>query len=85
MPRKFAPYMGALAGAGWEWFARGDTGYGGKWAGLARRGRCTPRIWAQRPVRVHCRLSYTTVQATIALARLWLVLVKTRKFVILLG
>jgi len=78
MPRKCAPYMGALAGAGWEWFARGDTGYGGKWAGLARRGRCTPRIWAQRAVRVqwilsqrpvcvHCRLSYTTVQATIAL------------------
>jgi len=52
VPRKCAPYMGALAAAGCAWSARGDPGYGGKWAGLARRGRCTPRSWAQRAVRV---------------------------------
>jgi len=54
-------------------------------AGLARRGRWTPRSWAQRavrvqwglsqrPVRVDCGLSYTTVQATIALCAIVLVL-----------
>jgi len=69
--------MGALAAAGCAWSARGDPGYGEKWAGLARRGRCTPCSWAQwavrvqwglsqRPVRVDCGLSYITVQATIA-------------------
>jgi len=58
--------MGALAAAGCAWSARGDPGYGGKRAGLARRGRCTPRSWAQRAVRVDWGLSYTTVQATIA-------------------
>jgi len=69
--------MGALAASGCAWYARGDPGYGGKWAGLARRGHCTPCSWAQRavrvdwglsqwPVRVDCGLSYTTVQATIA-------------------
>jgi len=69
--------MGALAAAGCAWSARGDPGYGGKWAGLARRGRCTPRSWEQRAVRVLCRLSqrpvrvdgglsYTAFQSTIA-------------------
>jgi len=74
--------MGALAAAGCAWSARGDPGDGGKWLGPARRGRCTPRSWAQRavrvqwelsqwglsqrPVRVDCGLSYTTVQVTIA-------------------
>jgi len=33
--------MGALAAAGWAGSARGDTRYGGKWAWLAGRGRCT--------------------------------------------
>jgi len=47
--------------------------YGGKWAWLARRGRCTASSWVQRAVRVDWGLSYTTVQATIAEARLWLV------------
>ena len=45
--RKCAPYMGALAAAGCAWSARGDPGYAGKWAGLARCGCCTPRSWAQ--------------------------------------
>jgi len=73
-----AAYMGTLATAGCAWSARGDPGYSGKWAGLARHGRCTPCSWAQwavrvywglsqRPVRVDCGLSYTTVQATITL------------------
>ena len=77
--------MVALAAAGCAWSARGDPGYAGKWAGLARLGRCTPRRWAQRavrvqwglsqrPVRVDCGLSYTTVQATIALCAIVLVL-----------
>ena len=72
------PYMGALAVAGCAWSARGGPGYGGKWAGLARRSRCMPRSWAQwavhvhcglsqRPVHVECGLSYTTVQGTVAL------------------
>jgi len=30
--------MGALAAAGCAWSARGDSGYGWKWAWLARRG-----------------------------------------------
>jgi len=59
--------MGALAAAGCAWSARGDPRYGGKWAWLARRGRCTASSWAQRVVCVNWRLSYTTVQATIAL------------------
>ena len=69
--------MGALAAAGCTWSARGEPGYAGKWAGLARRGRWTPCSWAQRAeriqwglsqrlVRADCGLSYTTVQATIA-------------------
>jgi len=69
--------MGDLAAAGCAWSARGDPGYDGKWAGLARRGRFTPRSWPQRAVRVHwglsqrpmgvdCGLSYTTVQAVIS-------------------
>ena len=66
--------MVALAAAGCAWSARGDPGYAGKWAGLARRGRCTwaqravrvQRGLSQRPVRVDCGLSYTTVQGTIA-------------------
>jgi len=69
--------MGAVAAAGCAWSARGNLGYGGKWAGLARRGCCTPRSLAQRavrvdwglsqwPVRVNCGLSYTTVQAIVA-------------------
>ena len=56
----------------WRPWLRWEVGW------LARRHRCTPRSWAQRavrvqwglsqrPVRVPCRLSYTTVQATIAL------------------
>jgi len=60
--------MGALAAAGCAWSARGEPGYAGKWVGLARRGRWTPRIatggarlmgLSQRPVRVDCGLSYT--------------------------
>jgi len=35
--------MGALAAAGCAWSARGEPGYAGKWAGLARRGCWTPR------------------------------------------
>jgi len=66
VPRKCALYMGALAAAGCAWSARGDPRYGGKWAWLARRGRCTASSWAQRAVRVDWGLSYTTVQATIA-------------------
>jgi len=66
VPRKCAPYMGALAAAGCAWSVRGDPGYGGKWAWLTRRGRCTASSWAQRAVRVDWGLSYTTVQATIA-------------------
>ena len=38
-----------------------------KWAWLARCGHCTASSWAQRAVRVDWGLSYTTVQATIAL------------------
>jgi len=60
--------MGALAAAGCAWSASGDPGYGGKWAGLARHGRCTPSSWTQRAVRVDCGLSYTTVEATIVLS-----------------
>ena len=78
------PYMGALAVAGCTWSARGDPGYGGKCAGLARCGRCMPRSWAQwavhiqwglsqRPVRVDCGISYTTVRLVQFKARLWLV------------
>jgi len=37
----YAPYMGALAEADCTWSARGDPRYGGKWAWLARHGRCT--------------------------------------------
>ena len=58
------PYMGALAVAGCAWSARGDPGYGGKWAGLARRGRCTPCSWAQREVRVHWGLSQQACAST---------------------
>jgi len=32
--------------------ARGDTRYGGKWAWLAGRGRCTASSLAQRAVRI---------------------------------
>jgi len=70
--------MGALAAAGCAWSARGEPAYAGKWTGLARRGRWTPRSWArravrvqwglsQRPVRVDCGLSYTRVQANRAI------------------
>jgi len=64
--------MGALAAVGCAWSVRGEPGYAGKWAGLARRGRSTPRNStggtrpmgaSQRPVRVDCGLSYSTVQA----------------------
>ena len=50
--RKCPPYMGALAAAGWARSARGDPRYGGKWAWLAGRGRCTASSWAQRAVHV---------------------------------
>jgi len=49
--------MDALAAAGWAGYARGETRYGGKWAWLALRGRCTASSWAQRAVRVDWRLS----------------------------
>jgi len=38
--------MGASATAGCAWSARGDPRYGGKWAWLARRDRCTASSWA---------------------------------------
>jgi len=44
--------MGTLAAAACAWFAHGNPAYGGKWAGLARCGRCMLRSWAQRAVRV---------------------------------
>jgi len=47
---------GRLSG-GCEWSARGDTRYGGKWAWLAGRGRCTASSWAQRAVRIDWGLS----------------------------
>jgi len=43
VPQKCAPYMGDLAACTWS--ARGNPGYGDKWA-----GRCTPHSWAQRAV-----------------------------------
>jgi len=36
------PYMGILAAAGCTWSERGEPGYAGKWAGLARHGRWMP-------------------------------------------
>jgi len=62
--------MGALAACPWS--ARGDPGYGGKWAGslhatqLGATGGGVQWGLSQRPVRVDCGLSYTAVQATIA-------------------
>jgi len=50
--------MGVLAAAGCAWSARSDPGYGGKWAWLARRGRCTASSWAQRVVRVNWGLCF---------------------------
>jgi len=55
--------MGALAAADWAGSARGvggETRYGGKWAWLAGRGRCTASSWAQRAVRVDLGLSSNT-------------------------
>jgi len=49
--------------------------YGGKWAWLARRGRCTASSWVQWTVRINWGLLCTTVQAT--KARLWLVYLKS--------
>jgi len=70
--------MGALAA--YEWSACGEPAYAAKWAGplhatqLGSMGGGVDGELSQRPVRVDCRLSYTTVQATIALfTRLWLV------------
>jgi len=53
VPRKCAPYMGALAAAGCAWSSHGDPRYCGKWAWLARRGHCTASSWAQRAVRIN--------------------------------
>jgi len=55
------------------WSALGDPGYGGKWAEslhakqLGATGGDVQWGLSQRPVRVDCGLSCTTVQATIAL------------------
>jgi len=38
--------MGTLAAAGWAWSAHGEARYGGKWAWLAERSRCTASSWA---------------------------------------
>jgi len=62
---KCAPYMGALAAAGCTWSARGEPGYAGKWAGLARRGRWTPCSWAQRAVHVQWGLSQRACASTV--------------------
>jgi len=56
--------MGALAAADCAWSARGKPGYTGKWAGLARCGRWTPRSWVQWPVRVEWRLSQWACAST---------------------
>jgi len=57
----FAPYMGALAAAGCVWSARRDPRYSGKWAWLARCGRCTASSWAQRAVCVDWGLSIVSI------------------------
>jgi len=69
--------MGALAAAGCAWSARGDPHYGGKWAWLARRGRCTASSWAQRAVRVDWGGGFLTLQfkPQSRKAQLWLVIV----------
>jgi len=84
------PYMGALAAAGCTWSARGDLGYSGKWAGLARRCRCTPRSWAQWAVRVQWGLSERACKLTGGIltlqfkpqsrfTRFWLVIIIKKK------
>ena len=60
VPWKCVPYMGTLAAAGCTWSVRGDPGYSGKWAGLARRDRCTPRSWTQQVV--HIDWGFLTLQ-----------------------
>jgi len=69
VPRKCAPYMGALAAAGCAWSARGDPRYGRKWAWVARRSRSTASSWAQRAVRVDWGL------CGLFFARLWIVVI----------
>jgi len=65
--------MGALAAAACAWSARGDPGYGGKWACLARRGRCTAISWAQRALRVDWGFLILQFNPQSREALLWLV------------
>jgi len=62
--RKCVPYMGTLAAAGCTLSVCGEPGYAGKWAGLARRSRWTPRSWAQRAVRAQWGLSQRACAST---------------------
>ena len=81
------PYMGALAATGCTWSARSDPGYGGKWAELARRGRCMPRSWAQRAVHIQWGLSQWACVSTVGFltiqfkpqSRSWLVIMIKQK------